>query len=384
MNYRKTKLVGLSLFSNIGVAEAMLSEINIEIAVANEIDKKRAQFYKNLYPKTNMICGDIRDDETYNAIISSSINSKVDFIIATPPCQGMSTIGNKDPLDARNYLIYDAIKIIDKIKPKYIILENIPQQLNTYIIVNNKKILIPNYIKQSLEEDYIIKESVVNMADYGVPQIRKRSIFLLSRKNTSRLFSFLNTNELSEHINLFKSIGGLPSIDPLIQGFSIEEQLQLFPSFLKKKEQGLLISKWHRPPTHKIRHVKSMMHTAEGKSAHLNDIFYPKNKDGSKVKGFKNTYRRQLWDRPAYTITTYNGAICSHDNVHPGRLIKSQKKILFSDARVFTVYELLILMSIPTSWNIPYWAHDSLIRHGIGEGLPPLVVNKLLSKLLNN
>ena len=105
MSEKKSRLVGLSLFSNVGIGEAMLSDINIEIAVANEIDKKRAQFYKNLYPKTNMICGDIRDDKIYNAIISSSIKSEVDFIIATPPCQGMSTIGNKDPLDARNYLI---------------------------------------------------------------------------------------------------------------------------------------------------------------------------------------------------------------------------------------------------------------------------------------
>jgi len=65
MRYRNLSLIGLSLFSNVGIGEAMLSDINIEIAVANEIDKKRAQFYKNLYPKTNMICGDIRDDEIY-------------------------------------------------------------------------------------------------------------------------------------------------------------------------------------------------------------------------------------------------------------------------------------------------------------------------------
>ena len=55
------KLRGLSLFSNVGVAEALFSDIDVEIVIANEIDEKRARFYSELYPDTNMICGDITD-----------------------------------------------------------------------------------------------------------------------------------------------------------------------------------------------------------------------------------------------------------------------------------------------------------------------------------
>ena len=91
-----------------------------------------------------------------------------------------------------------------------------------------------------------------------------------------------------------------------------------------------------------------------------------------------------MWDRPAYTVTTYNGAICSQDNVHPGRPIKNKTKKMFSDPRVLSIFELMIVMSIPIDWNMPDWANDSLIRHSIGEGLPPLVVKKLLNKLLKN
>ena len=173
-------------------------------------------------------------------------------------------------------------------------------------------------------------------------------------------------------------------MDPKVQEFNLEEQIDLFPDFLLKQEKGLSISKWHRPPLHKIRHIEVMYNTAEGKSALFNKFHYPKKKDGTRIKGYKNTYKRQLWNRPAYTVTTYNGAICSQDNVHPGRPIINKTKKVFSDPRVLSIFELMIVMSIPEDWDMPDWANDSLIRHSIGEGLPPLVVRKLLNKLLKN
>tara|TARA_B100000963_G_scaffold356295_1_gene376142 strand:+ start:100 stop:1263 length:1164 start_codon:yes stop_codon:yes gene_type:complete len=378
---KKKMLKGLSLFSNIGISEALLHETEAEIVIANEIDKNRCKFYENIYPETKVICGDIRNLEVYRKIASESIKMNVDFILATPPCQGMSTIGKQHLFDERNQLIYYAINIIKNIKPKYVLIENIPQQLKTIIKVQNSKILIPNYIKEMLEDDYFIEESIINAADYGVPQIRKRSIFLLTRKDIKILFEFLTEDQYVKHINLSESIGHLPSLDPKIQELNLKELLRYFPKFLKKEEEGLKISKWHRPPVHKLRHVEVMSNTPEGKSALFNETKYPKNKDGSRVKGYKNTYKRQFWNRPAYTVTTYNGAICSQDNVHPGKPIFKENENLFSDSRVFSIYELLIVMTIPKNWNIPDWANDSLIRHSIGEGLPPLIVKKLFNKL---
>ena len=379
---KRQKFRGLSLFANVGVSEALLNSINSEITIANEIDNHRCNFYKYVYPNVKIINGDIRDREIFNSIVSESLKMNVDFIIATPPCQGMSTVGKQYAFDKRNQLVSYAIDIIKKIKPKYILLENIPQQLRTHIRVQNSEILIPNYIKKILKNDYHINDSVINAADYGVPQIRKRSLFLLTRRDLSEEFKFLNDDEFVDHINLSKSIGRLPSLDPKIQEFNLKEQIDYFPQYSKKIESGLKISKWHRPPLHKLRHVKVMMHTQEGQSALLNKKIFPINKNGTRIKGYKNTYRRQLWDRPAYTVTTYNGAVCSQDNVHPGRQILLKNKKIQSDPRVFSIYELLIVMSIPQNWSMPDWANDSLIRHSIGEGLPPLIVQKLFKKLL--
>jgi len=375
---------GLSLFANIGISEALLKDIGLSVVIANEICSNRSKIYKYIYPNTEMIEGDITSNKVFSEITKKSREKKIDFIIATPPCQGMSTAGKQNPRDERNNLIFFAIQAIKDIKPKYVLIENVPQQLRTKINVNGSDITIPDYLKQSLSDNYQIEDEIINCADYGVPQMRKRSLFLLSRKGLKRKLSFLNKKEHTNHISLADAIGDLPSLDPLIQGNSIEEQLEYFPNFQNKRTKGLSISKWHKPPKHKLRHVEIMKHTPEGKSALFNKFFYPKKPDNTRIKGYKNTYRRQLWNRPAYTITSYNGAICSQDNVHPGRPDKINGKVQYSDARVFSLYELMILMSIPKDWNMPDWANDSHLRHAIGEGLPPLVINKLFKKLIKS
>ena len=124
-----SKLNGLSLFANVGIAETYLKEIGVDIKVANELVPKRANFYSYLYPDVNMIVGDIKDETIQKQIIDESIKNNVDFIIATPPCQGMSLAGKMNTFDERNQLIFYALKIIKKLKPKYILLENVPQLL---------------------------------------------------------------------------------------------------------------------------------------------------------------------------------------------------------------------------------------------------------------
>ena len=170
------------MFSNVGVAEAYLDEIGIDILIANEIDSSRAKFYKHLYPKTDMIIGDITNESVRDNIVNKANMQEIDILIATPPCQGMSKTGKRDPYDIRNQLISYAIDVIKRVKPKFIMIENVPKQLTTKIDYNGERILIPEYIKRELNEEYCFnEETIVNASFYGVPQNRIRSIFLLSR-----------------------------------------------------------------------------------------------------------------------------------------------------------------------------------------------------------
>ena len=376
-----SKLKGVSLFSNVGVAETYLEECGIDIVVANEIDEKRANFYKYLYPKTNMIVGDITNDEIFNKVIQTSLDEQVDFLIATPPCQGMSLAGKRDPYDKRNQLIYYAIEIIKKIKPKYVLLENVPQLLKTKISINNEVMFIPEYIKHELEADYnFANQSLVSAMDYEVPQMRKRNIFLLSRKDMKYVWQI---PEKKERITLRDAIYDLPSVDPLLKE-GIEETLKLFPEFYKKKEIAEKISKFHKPPVHSKKHVICMLHTKSGDTAFSNEIFYPKKDNGDKVNGHYNTYRRYEWDKPARTITQNNGVISSLCCVHPGKKIEINGEILYSDPRCLTLYELFIVFSLPKDWNVPEWADDRMIRQVIGEGIPPMLIKNIVIELMKN
>ncbi|WP_035358148.1 DNA cytosine methyltransferase [Acholeplasma equifetale] len=374
-----TRIKGLSLFSNVGVAEAYLESIGVDIVVANELVKERAEFYQHLYPKTEMICGDITSDEIRAKIVEKSISKGVDFILATPPCQGMSRHGKRDPNDERNYLIIYAVDVIKKIKPKFILLENVTKILVTKITVNDITMHIPDYLIQELGNDYIIyDDNIFNAEDYGVPQSRSRCIIRMVRKDLKIIWA---RPEIQEKITLKDAIGHLPSLDPLIREKNMRD---FFPEYEIKKEQGLKVSKWHYPPTHSWNHVLWMTNTPSGKTAFYNDVYYPQKKDGTRIIGRLSCYRRYSWDKPANTITQNNGVISSACCVHPGREIKTPDgKTLYSDARVLTIYELLIVTSLPTDWNIPDWADERLIRNVIGEGIPPLMIKAIVSKLIN-
>ena len=63
------KINGISLFANVGIDETYFKENGIDIKVSNELLPKRAMFYKHLYPKVNMICGDITNKDIFNKLI---------------------------------------------------------------------------------------------------------------------------------------------------------------------------------------------------------------------------------------------------------------------------------------------------------------------------
>ena len=125
-----------------------------------------------------------------------------------------------------------------------------------------------------------------------------------------------------------------------------------------------------------------MMHTPTGKSAIYNEKYYPQKKDGTPVKAHHNNYRRLKWNMPCRTVTQNNGVISSLACVHPGRkYISDNGEILYSDPRVLTIYELMIVMSLPLDWNIPEWANDTFIRRVFGEGIPSKLVEKIVREL---
>lgn len=378
MEYR-----ALSLFSSAGVAETYFEKHGILVKVAAELLPERAKFYSHLYSDVQMFQGDITEENNFNKIINAAIKSKCNFLIATPPCQGMSTAGKKLKDDPRNRLIINVVEAINIIKPLFVMIENVPEILQTRIEVEGEWILIDEYLKKELGNEYFFNSNkIVNAMNYGVAQSRERCIYLLSHKSTEVKWEF--PPPLEKVTTMRDSIGNLPSLDPDVTDISEEKRMELFPEYYEKKAKGLEISKWHYPPRHKYRHVIAMMHTPEGCSAWSNEKYYPTLSDGTKSKGYKNTYKRQWWDKPAYTVTKYTSRIGSQENGHPGRAIVDsnlEEERIWSDARVLSIFELMRVSSLPDDWNIPEWASSNVIREILGEGVPPKLLEYAILEL---
>lgn len=380
MRKSKVKLRGLSLFANVGIAEALFEDSGIDIIIANEIDSKRANFYSAIYPQVEMICGDITDPKVRDKIVNRGLEQKVNFIIATPPCQGMSEAGKRNVFDERNQLIYHTIDVIKRIRPDYVFIENVPKMLTTKIIIKEKVILMPEYIKKELGNDYVFNnETLIKSREHGVAQMRQRNIYLLVRKGLKVKWEFPKKEEV---ITLRKALCAVPSLDPMLRE-GADFTNKVFPEFNRKKARGIKVSKWHYPPMHSWKQVEWMIYTPSGKSAIYNEKHYPRKATGERIKAHHNNYRRMNWDKPSRTITQNNGVISSLCCVHPGFLIKNKKNIVqYSDPRVLSIYELMIVTTLPVNWPIPDWADDGLIRKVIGEGIPSLLVRKIMNQLL--
>lgn len=371
----------LSLFANIGVAEAYLESMGIEVVVANELIERRAKLYSKIYPKTKMICGDITNIEVKKEIVEAAIELGAEIVIATPPCQGMSTAGQQDENDERNLLICQVVDIVKKINPKYVFVENVPLFFSTEIEIKGEKVLIPKYLERELGKKYIINRYIIDTQDYEVPQTRERAITLMTLKSSKK--EWVLPPKSNRKVTMRDAIGYLPMLDPYVKDVSEKRRKEMFPLYEERRKLALSISPWHNPPEHVERQVIAMQHTPTGCSAFDNPVFYPKKEDGTPVKGYHNTYSRQNWDTAAYTVTMDNRKISSQNNVHPGRLIGTDEggNQIYSDPRTLTLYELMIIMSLPDNWPVPVSTSEAFLRRIIGEGIPPMFVKKVFENL---
>ena len=345
----------ISLFSSGGVGELLLSDLKINMILANELIEKRAKFYSETH-KNKIVIGDITQIKVKQEIYKEIGNTKIDLIIATPPCQGVSSLGknkkHEDYInDDRNFLVFHILEFIDKYEPNYVLIENVERYSKMYFPYKGDLHKLVNILFDKYNLNYEINDKILNSKDYGVPQSRPRYFIKLFKKGLKWPWPVSQ-----EKINLKDAIGHLPSLE--------SGQISNIP--------------WHYAKKHNVRDIIAMKHTPTGKSAMKNEFYYPKRADGKKISGFHNTYKRLEWNLPCHARTTNSGNIGSHNNVHPGRKLIDGT---YSDARVLSILELMLVSSIPIDWKIPSWASDTFIRHIIGESVPPLLMRKVIDPI---
>lgn len=349
----------ISLFSGAGIGESRLSEIGIDVILANELRNERAQLYRLINPHSQIVQGDIIDNSIFQLIVGHT-TSPIDLVIATPPCQGVSIAGKnrKDVqqlADQRNYLLFPIIEAIKAVRPVYALIENVPQYLKLVLPHMGKLQTVEQILRAELGDLYSVESLVWDCADLGVPQSRKRAFIKIFEKGKNWPWP----RKADQQICLKEAIGDLPSLEA--------GEVSGIP--------------WHFARKHAKKHVEWLAHTPTGKTAFDNPVYFPKGINGVRIKAYETTYRRMRWDRPAPAITMRNDAISSQTNVHPGRLKRNGQ---YSDARVLTPLELFIINSMELAPWQTITASEVLVRRVLGEGVPPLAMNRIIGPLVGS
>lgn len=159
-----------------------MSGANILLGIDN--NTAAIETFKKNHKSSEAICGDI-EQITLNEIDNIIEGRDIDVIIGGPPCQGLSLSGPRKFEDARNRLFRSFVKISQHLKPKVIILENVPGIVSLF-----KGQVKDEILKEFKAIGYDIDYKVLNSADYGVPQIRKRTIFIGVRRDLNLSVNF--------------------------------------------------------------------------------------------------------------------------------------------------------------------------------------------------
>lgn len=190
----------ISLFSGAGGLDLGFEKAGFNIAMANEFDKGIWETYEKNHTAP-LIKGDIRN------IQESDFPDKVDGIIGGPPCQSWSEAGSLRGInDSRGQLFFDYIRILKEKQPKFFLAENVSGML-----ANRHSDAVKNIIAQFEQCGYDVSVTLVNAADYGVPQDRKRVFYIGFRKDLNVDFHFPKptTPNKSQKLTMRDAIGDL-------------------------------------------------------------------------------------------------------------------------------------------------------------------------------
>lgn len=307
-------------------------------AGAFDIDKYAMKTYETNfgYMPTNADLGKADIEEIKNSIKRNGNNELI--VIGCAPCQGFSSHRKKDPRkDSRNSLIGRFAEIAVALKPKLIIMENVPD------LLAKKHWHYYEAFRSILEEaGYCITVKILNMADFGTPQARFRTVLLASREFVPSLPEPVYTSATYKTVR--DAIGWLP---PLTAG-------EVYVG------DSMHITSKHRKET-----VDILKHVPKDGGSRPRGIG-PACLD--KVEGFYDVYGRLAWDRPAVTIT----ARCRTPSC--GRFVHPEQD------RGLSVREAALLQGFPPEFIFDGPFDDKFKQ--IGNAVSPIFSMRLAAHIL--
>lgn len=344
----------IDLFAGVGGLSLGFENVGFDVVLANEYDPSIAGAYQRNHPATRMVVGDITRLPLEE--IFAPYQGKIHVVIGGPPCQGFSLKGQRKTIhDERNFLFKYYVKVVELIKPRYFVMENVPNLLTTE----------GGFFRREIEElfqnmGYSLNAGVLNAADYGVPQNRKRAVIIGKLHGDAPALPA----PAKKRTTIWDAIEDLAF---LASGEGAEEQAYRIPpqsAYARRLRGSCRVLRNHVATKHSKLALErlGMIPPNSGKEAlpkeHLTRSIY------------SGTWTRMAKDEVSVTITTRFDTPSSGKFTHP-----------YLD-RAITVREAARLQSFPDSFVFT-GTKGSQMRQ-VGNAVPPLLAQAIATVIKND
>lgn len=334
---KKTRFVAVDLFSGCGGLTHGLKRAGFEVVGAVDIDSSSVKTYKANHPEVEVWQRDVRKLKV------SSIKRKLklrkgalDLLAGCPPCQGFSTMrtlnGTRSVKDPRNDLLMEFLRFVEKLRPKAVMMENVPG------LAADRR--FKRFLKRMDALGYRGGHRILNAADYGVPQRRRRLIYVAGSQFPA---DFARPSKKKRTVR--GAIGGL-------------------------RPAGRSGDSVHDIPEKRSDRVLKLIKKIPKNGGSRTDL---RDKDQlkchKKCNGFRDVYGRMAWDEPAPTITS--GCF----NPSKGRFLHPVRN------RAITLREAALLQGFPKRYKFPIVHNKEVTALMIGNALPPEFIRRHASAI---
>lgn len=359
----------VDLFCGAGGMSLGFNQAGFHTIFANDIEPSAIETYRYNHPEVlskDIVLGDIKD---LASEVQTHIKDSVDLLIGGPPCQGFSNANKQRMIDdPRNKLYKEYVHVVATVQPKFFVMENVQGMLT-----------IADQVVEDFERaGYRVSYRVMNAADFGVPQNRKRIIFIGNRlgiDNVAVIEEIYKSIKDVETTTLKDAIADLPSLSALRKKNATNYE---------SDEHGRLITKApHIEPSNYVQEINQnrQQHFLYNHKARFNndrdiEIFgrLHQGDDSSNEKIadimpyttrkeiFKDKYYKLIYNRPSKTITAHMKFDCNM-YIHP------------TQARGLTQREAARVQSYPDDYF--FKGSFTKIYMQIGNSVPPLMAKKI-------
>ena len=329
---KKRTPLAVDLFCGCGGLTQGLKEARFKVIGAVDIDPLSMETYKANHPDVETWHMDIKKLNVSTVKRKLRIRKgDLDLLAGCPPCQGFSTMrtlnGARSVNDPRNDLVMDFLRFVEELKPKAVMIENVPG------LADDQR--FAKFRKRMEKLGYVGDYMILNAMDYGVPQRRRRLIYVAGLKRPA---------EFAQPARKIKTvrdaIWGLPPAGS--SGDAVHD--------ISESRTSKVLARIKRIP--KDGGSRADLPDEDQLECH------------KKCDGFKDVYGRMAWDEPAPTITS--GCF----NPSKGRFLHPVEN------RAITMREAALLQGFPKRYKFPTTNNKQAIALMIGNALPPEFIRR--------